>query len=244
VKPFELICFNSADELARAVAGRWLADITESNRAGRSYHVALSGGRVAPKLFTSAAEQAKGQALLLKLVHFFWADERCVPPDDAESNYLPARNFLFRPLGIPDNQVHRVPGELPPQTAADQAGEDIRRVVPLNKAGQPVLDLVLLGLGEDGHIASLFPGEPEPLKARESVYRAVKNSPKPPPDRVTLGYPAIVAAKQVWVLVSGTGKEQALRQSLELSGQTPLAHVLKFRRETMIFTDIEQAGVK
>ena len=99
----------------------------------------------------------------------------------------------------------------------------------------PVLDLVLLGMGEDGHVASLFPGEPETVMASKEVYRAVTNSPKPPPNRVTLGYPAIAAAQHVWVLVSGAGKERALRESLEPSGRTPLARVLRLRRQTTLF---------
>jgi len=238
VKSFELIRFNSADELASAVATEWLAEITAASQSGRPHHVALSGGRIAQKLFACAAEQAKASAVAFGLVHFFWADERCVPSGDMESNFRLAQELLLAPLGIPANQIHRVPGENPPEIAAAKAEEQIRRLVPLNNAGQPVLNLVLLGMGEDGHVASLFPGEPEQLRAGEAVYRAVKNSPKPPPNRVTLGYPAIAAADKVWVLVSGAGKESALRHSLELSGRTPLAQVLKLRRQTKIFTDV------
>ncbi len=106
---------------------------------------------------------------------------------------------------------------------------------------QPVLDLIFLGMGEDGHVASLFPGEPESLRADPSVYRAIANSPKPPPNRVTLGYPAIAAAREVWVLASGAGKEAALRESLQPDGQTPLAQVLQSRERTRVFTDINIA---
>ncbi len=102
---------------------------------------------------------------------------------------------------------------------------------------QPVLDLVFLGMGEEGHVASLFPGEPDEVAESPAVYRAV-TVPKPPPRRVTLGYPAICAARQVWVLASGPGKAQALRQSLAPAGNTPLARVLKDRAHTCIFTDI------
>ena len=82
------------------------------------------------------------------------------------------------------------------------------------------------------------PGEPESAIADKSVYRAISNSPKPPPNRVTLGYPAIAAARQVWVLASGAGKEAALCESLNPNGQTPLARVLRSRNTTRIFTDI------
>ena len=93
-------------------------------------------------------------------------------------------------------------------------------------------------MGEDGHVASLFPGEREADGASPAVFRAVMNSPKPPPNRVTLGYAAIAAAKQVWVLTSGAGKEAALRESLSPTGRTPLARVLRARSDARVFTDI------
>src|SRR5437870_4416455 len=92
-------------------------------------------------------------------------------------------------------------------------------------------------MGEDGHVASLFPGEPRGALSEPSVYRAV-TAVKPPPRRITLGYPAIFAAREVWVLASGAGKEAALRQSLSPTGTTPLAHVIQNRHFTTILTDI------
>jgi 6-phosphogluconolactonase len=92
-------------------------------------------------------------------------------------------------------------------------------------------------MGKDGHVASLFPGESERAAANKAVYRAVKNSPKPPQNRVTLGYAAIAAARQVWVLVSGTGKKTALHESLFCKKRTPLARVTQFRTHTKILSD-------
>jgi 6-phosphogluconolactonase len=172
-------------------------------------------------------------------VHFFWADERCVPPDDKESSYGVAHEAFFRPLNLPTANVHRIAGETTPECAAELANAEIRRVVPVNANGQPVLDLIFLGLGEDGHVASLFPGEPEAARQNPAVYRAIANSPKPPPNRVTLGYAAIVAAKQVWVLASGAGKETALQDSLSPGGKTPLGQVIESRSGTKLFTDIQ-----
>ncbi|MGO9201590.1 MAG: 6-phosphogluconolactonase [Limisphaerales bacterium] len=97
-------------------------------------------------------------------------------------------------------------------------------------------DLLFLGMGEEGHVASLFPGEPEETAASQAVYRPV-TVPKPPPRRITLGYPAICAARQVRVLAAGPGKASALRQSLDPAGNTPLARVLKQRPHTRILTD-------
>ena len=192
---FELISFATADELARTVAGKWLDEIEAANRAGKSHCVALSGGRIAQKFFAAVVEQAKAQnwdggiPSLLATVHFFWADERCVPPDDTESNFRLANELLFAPLKISESQIHRIRGELPPETAAAQAAAELRRFASSNANGQPVLDLIFLGMGEDGHVASLFPDEMEIAGSDKAVYRAVNNSPKPPPNRITLATP-------------------------------------------------------
>ncbi|HZL42397.1 MAG TPA: 6-phosphogluconolactonase [Verrucomicrobiae bacterium] len=235
---FDLIPFATADELAREVAAGWLVQIEAAAASNKPHLAALSGGRIAVKLFGCFVEQARTRKTPLANAHFFWADERCVPPDDAESNYRMARELLFEPLRISEDHIHRVKGEREPERAAAEAEEDIRRYAALNQEGQPVLQLVLLGMGEDGHVASLFPGEPEALQSSKAVYRAVRNSPKPPPNRVTLGYPAIAAADHVWVVVSGAGKEKALRESVIVSGRTPLARVLHLRHATKVFSDI------
>ncbi|MBU6411700.1 MAG: 6-phosphogluconolactonase, partial [Verrucomicrobia bacterium] len=152
---FELVSFNSAEDLAARVAGDWLEEIEAAGRAGRTHCVALSGGRIALKFFAAAAEQARARAVSFNHVHIFWADERCVPPDHGDSNFAVARQSLLAPLKIPESQVHRLRGETPPQVAADEAAAEICRVAPLNENARPVLDLVLLGMGEDGHVASL-----------------------------------------------------------------------------------------
>jgi 6-phosphogluconolactonase len=233
---FELISFANADKLAQDVASAWLDEIAAANHAARPHCVALSGGRIALKFFTSVVAQAKAREISLGLVHFFWADERCVPPDDAESNFRAAHELLFAPLRINDAQIHRIHGEDSPEIAAQKATMDICHIAPKNSAGQPVLDLIFLGMGEDGHVASLFPGKMEG-KMPADIFCAVNNSPKPPPDRVTLSYATIAAAKNVWEMASGAGKETALRDSLNPSGKTPLARVIQSRLKTKIFSD-------
>ncbi len=302
---FDLISFASADALAGAVSSAWLDEIVAANRSGRPHFVALSGGRITLKFFAAVIEQSKARDISLSNVHFFWADERCVPPDDKESSYAAAAEYFFRPLGIAPDKIHRILGELPPERAAQLATEEILSVVPFSppstrldeekmhgaqKAAssfpeptpspsqegnnvrasdvllpsseglgvgsssgketgsasrqesvnvQPVLDIVFLGMGEDGHVASLFPDEPEAARLNPAIYRAISNSPKPPPNRVTLGYDAIAAAKNVWVLASGAGKEAVLRESLSPEGKTPLARVLKMCAAAKVFTDIK-----
>ena len=216
MKNFDLVQFASDLELANAVAAAWLREVEATTRKGAMHYVALSGGRIARQFFAALVEQTKRKAVSLAGVHFFWADERCLPPTDPESNYGIARQILFEPLRIRRDQIHRIHGEDSPQSAAVQATAELRRVVPADPSGQPVLDFVFLGLGEDGHIASLFPGEPDALVGSPAIYRAVVAT-KPPPNRITLGYAPITTAAHVWVLASGKGKEQALGDSLAMS---------------------------
>jgi 6-phosphogluconolactonase len=244
----EQISFASADELARAVASAWLDEIESANRAGKTHCVALSGGRIAQKFFAATVEQAKTRAVSFERVHFFWADERCVPPNDPESNFKLANELLFAPLKIPANQIHRIRGEDLPEKAAALASAEMIRIIPTtspsSRRGEgvyslPVLDLIFLGMGEDGHVASLFPGASSEILNCTVPFLAVENSPKPPPRRISLSYAAIAASKQVWVLVSSAGKETALRESLAPSGKTPLARVIQSRLQTKIFSDFQ-----
>ena len=161
-----------------------------------------------------------------------------MPPSDPESNFKLADELLFQPLKISEKQIHRLRGEDAPDAAAKSAEAEMRRMVCANGQGQPVLDIIFLGLGEDGHVASLFPGEPETWISDKAVFRAIRNFPKPPPNRITMGYQTIAAARQVWMLASGSGKEKALRDSLAQDGKTSFGRVLRLRSETKIFTDI------
>jgi 6-phosphogluconolactonase len=237
MEKFELSPFPDDRTLAEAVAGAWLEEIAVQSGRGDPYCVALSGGRIAKAFFSAVAARTPAGECWLNNVHFFWGDERCVPPDHPESNFHVARELLLNPLKIADVQIHRLRGEEPSENAAIQGEAEICRIAPLDGEGQPMLDLILLGMGEDGHVASLFPGEPEAVMASKEVYRAVTAS-KRPPRRITLGYGAIAAARQVWVLASGAGKQEALRDSLRPEGQTPLARVLRSRQITRIFTDL------
>ena len=224
--------FEDAEALATAAAERWRTVLLERNRA-QTFTVALSGGRIPKALYKAFAGLAADDSL--EGVHFFWGDERVVPSTDPESNFHLAAVPLFLALKIPESQVHRMITERDEKFAVQQAEAEICRVAELNDQGQPALDLVFLGMGEDGHVASLFPGDTEALETL-AVYRAV-TGPKPPPRRVTLGYPALAAAREVWVLASGEGKKEALQASLEPTGNTPLARVLQSRSNTEIFTD-------
>lgn len=236
---FELIHFASDDALAASVADAWVSSVAKARTEGRRLLVALSGGRVAKKLFASAVTLANVKRVSLQAVEFFWADERCVPPDDPESNFRLANEFLFRPGRVAVASVHRIESERDPEIAAQLATNDLRRISDSRPTTMPVLDLIILGMGEDGHVASLFPNNPFTESDINAVFLAVEHSPKPPPNRVTLGYAPIAAAREVWVLASGQGKQAALRESLSPTGRTPLARIIQSRPLTRIFSDTE-----
>jgi 6-phosphogluconolactonase len=235
---FELIQCANADELASLAAKEWVDEIERANRVTSSHDVALSGGRITSKFLAAVVEQSKARKISLSQVNFFWADERCVGPADAQSNFKLVNDGLFAPLKTAPDKIHRLRGEDGPEEGAKKAVTEISKIVGSNAHGQPVLDLIFLGLGEDGHVASLAPEEPESMMQDQAVFRGVHNFAKPPPDRITIGYQTIAAARQVWMLASGTGKEQAFCDSLAPNGKTSFARVLKLRERTKIFSDI------
>lgn len=227
-----VLTFTGPVPVAAAAASQWV-EIT-LNSGGHSQHVALSGGRITRAFLTHVAQFSLERRIPWASTHFYWADERCVPPGHTDSNYAVAQTCFFAPLKINPDQVHRIQGEMGPDQAAQEACETLLSHVPVHD-GIPVLDLVFLGMGEDGHVASLFPGGLAP-NASDGPFRAVIG-PKPPAQRVTMTYPVLIAARQVWVLVSGSGKKQAWEASLQGGGQTPLGWILQHRNRTTVFLD-------
>jgi 6-phosphogluconolactonase len=229
---------QNAQSLAEAAARHFVSAIPTRS----PWHVALSGGRIAKAFYEAIVAEAQSTSRYFDHVHFFFADERCVQPNSADSNFLTARQSLFDPLHIRTEQIHRIHGEVEDDYAAKEAEAELCRIAPLNSEGQPILDLVILGMGEDGHTASLFPGEPETLIHDTAVFRAV-TAVKPPPRRITLGYSTLRAAQQLVVLIPGAGKESVLRSIVDQVSankpELPLARVLQGHKNAVIFTDVE-----
>jgi 6-phosphogluconolactonase len=235
----ELLAFAKPDELARAAASAWLEEIEGARRAGRLHCVALSGGRIAQQFFAATAELAAARKTAMDHVHFFWADERCVPPSDRESNFRLAEEYLFKPLQISPANLHRLHGEDSPQVALKIAETELFQVVRKDTQQRAILDLIVLGMGEDGHVASLFPHAIAKNMDISVPFLAVEGSPKPPPNRLSLSYRAIFDASNVWVLVSGAGKGRALRASLFGTEPTPLGEIINERR-VRVFSDLNE----
>ena len=229
-------------EAAKLVAGGIL-DAQVRGREG-TFSLGLSGGRAAALLFREIVRQARGRTISLADVDFFWCDERCVPPDHPESNYRIAREELFEPMGVADRRIHRLMGELSPDAGAERANDAWRAWVASRSrwGANGSLDCAVLGVGEDGHVASLFPANVSTDLAGRTPFRAVRG-PKPPPDRLTMGYELLWEAKVVMVLATGVGKEEVIQNSVSGKLDTPLARVLRAReeRETWVVTTAKAA---
>jgi len=223
MNPIQLLSFQTDDALAAAAAEAWLDAIAATTAAGKDFTVALSGGRVMRKFLAAATALAAARAMDFRQVQFFWADERCVPPDDPESNFRLANEALLQPAAVPAENIHRLLGEHEPAAAAQAATRQLCHVCGTAAGELPALDLVLLGMGEDGHLASIFPDDAASAADVTAVFLPVYDAPKPPPHRISLGYGALAAARTVWVLASGPGKQTALRQSLAAADTTPHA---------------------
>ncbi len=186
----------------------------EALRAKGQFLIALSGGKTPEILYRALTSPSFAGRFDWSRTVFFFSDERCVPPDDPRSNYFLAYDTLFTPLNIAPSQVYRMVGESPdPQAAASEYEQQLRRTTKTTAPTQPCLDLILLGLGEDGHTASLFPGSP-PVRDRQCAI-AVTQSPKDPPSRLTMTLGVINRASVILFLVAGADKAGAVRAILD-----------------------------
>lgn len=229
--------FDSAERLACSAAREWFKTVGDVSGDG-PFHVAVSGGRIAVPFLKEAARLFLTTPELLNRLHIYWADERCVPPDSDDSNFRMFQECFVQPTQLPESRLFRFKGEANPEEAALWMSDQLSNVLPLNASNTPIMDLIILGMGEDGHVASLFPENmEEDIKKTEHTFSVVAS--KPPPHRLTLSYPILHTARNVWVVISGKGKEGALRDALQGGGRNPLARVIEGRISTEIFTDID-----
>ncbi len=201
--------FDNRDVLAEAAAGLIVEISIEAlNQSGR-FLIALSGGSTPEPLYRLLANEPYQDSLAWAQTVFFWGDERCVPPDDPGSNYGQARRLLLSHVPVRSDQIHRIRGELGP----DDAAADYRDLLSeLSEDGLkwPRFDLVLMGMGADGHIASLFPGRPTPIEDRLAAIAVSADYDGRPAERVSLTPPVFNSARNIVFLVSGQGKAGAV----------------------------------
>ena len=230
----------------------WLAAYqgkTSCHEAGsetKPITIGLSGGRLVGSLFSVLSTRLNRELSnrselreVLDRCHFFGADERAVAPDHPESNYRLALECLFEATGIKSSNIHRIHGEIGMEKAASQAEAEYRSLFSsTNNEGMiPPMDLVFLGMGEDGHFASIFPGNTEIGGAlrHECFYPVI--GPKPPPERVTMSLRALLAARHVWVVISGEQKRVTLEAALREDSQLPIATLIQRRPLTTCYLD-------
>jgi 6-phosphogluconolactonase len=214
-----------ADEAAARVE-RVLLETPVGERAS----IALSGGSTPRAAYQHLAARCPPWAR----ADFFFGDERIVPPDADGSNYKMANDALLDRLPLKEDQVHRIPGELPPDEAADRAEADLRACVP----GDPVpqLDLIMLGMGPDGHTASLFPGAPE-LEETRRLMVPVHRPEMPQPWRVSMTMPVLNAGKRVLVLVGGAEKAPMVKRALAHDPSIPAGRLDPAGQYSWILTE-------
>jgi len=194
-------------------------------------HLALSGGTTPERTFELlAAEPVEWSA-----VELWFADERCVGPQDEQSNYLMAAKSLLEPAAIAEERVHRMLGELGPHEGAAQYAQELAESLATD--GVPVLDLIVLGIGPDGHVASLFPGASTLDAGNDAVCLGVEGSPKPPPERITLSLAVLRAARSCLLLATGAGKADAVSAMLADPNRHVPASLLRRERLTVMMDD-------
>lgn len=217
----EIYLFDDITGLANRLAGDFRKALAEKAASGESLIVALSGGHTPKAFFEVLASPPYRDGLPWDKVVFFWGDERCVPPDNDESNFKMTKLSLLSHIKIPGANIRRVLGENPPDEEAVRYAKEIKDNVPAGGSGFPRFDWILLGMGEDGHTASLFPGAPT-LKEREKIC-VVATHPQTGQKRVSITFPVIDNADRVSFLVAGSEKEPVLNEILN-KGSRPLPY--------------------
>ena len=208
----EIIICRDTGELSRKAAEQWVALARQAIAAHGRCTIALSGGSTPKALYSLLATGEFSEQVAWRQIHLFWGDERCVAPDHAESNFRMVKESLLSKIVIPVENVHRMIGEFEPAVAASAYETELRQCFLLSPEQLPRFDLVLLGLGEDGHTASLFPGSSALNETRRLV--ATTYVEKLNAHRLSLTVPVINNAAQIAFLVAGESKSAIVKEVL------------------------------
>ncbi|HEY3528629.1 MAG TPA: 6-phosphogluconolactonase [Nocardioides sp.] len=232
---------ESADDLATTVAGEFLRLVSARQAAGDVPDIGLTGGSIADKVHREIARLAPDSGVDWSRVSFYWGDERFVAPQSDERNAKQAREAFLDAVGADPARVHEIPSTADADSV-DAAAAAYSEVV--RGQGSGGFDLLMLGVGPDGHVASLFPGFPQ-LRVDDEICVGVTGSPKPPPERVSLTFPALNRSAAVWFVVSGTDKAEAVGRAL--AAEPPGVHEVPAtgvhgQQETIWFLDREAAS--
>jgi len=241
-----VVVHQSADVLAEAVAARLVIRLVDAQAARGVASLVLTGGRVAANVYRAIAASPARDAVDWSHVELWWGDERFLPQGHPDRNETQARAALLDTVKLDPARVHPMPpsdgpdGDDPEAAAARYAAELAAAAKPGSEL-LPHFDVLLLGVGEDGHVASVFPERPVDYETRPVA--AVRGAPKPPPVRITLTLPALTTAEEVWLIATGPDKADAVGMALSGAGpvQLPAAGVHGVSR-TLWLLDREAAA--
>ena len=237
----KLHVFATPAELIEGAA-KWLVEHIEASEDQERYALALSGGSTPKPLFERLARPDLARRIDWQRVHLFWGDERFVPQDHPDSNYRMAKLALIDHVPIPPANVHAVPTDGTPETAARRYAQTLRDYYGAERldVNRPLFDLNLLGIGDDGHTASLFPGAPQLLEEKEWAVAVVGQKPEP---RITLTYPVLDSADAVVFLAQGEAKRDPVARARRHDPGTP-AGLVAPRGDLLWFLDKAAAPVQ
>lgn len=232
--PADVVIHPHADALVDGAARRLLERLEQLQRGGRTAQWCLTGGRIATRIYQRMAELVGESGVDPSRVELWWCDERFVPTDDPDRNAGQALGILAGQLRIDSALAHPIPAADGQVTLEDAA------LTYASELGDTVFDVCLLGMGPDGHVASLFPGHPSAASTSATVI-GVTDSPKPPSNRITLTLPVLNRSGEVWFLVSGEDKAEAVGRALAGDPQLPASHV-RGTQATVWLLDADSAG--
>ncbi|WP_243075146.1 6-phosphogluconolactonase [Microbacterium sp. SS28] len=226
--------------LAESVAARLVSRLVKQTTEGLDAHISLTGGSMGSAVLAAAARHPRLVKVDWARVHFWWSDERWVPRNHADRNEKQAREALLDAIDIPGANIHAIAasGEgVELDAAAEAYAAELARFGSAEGDAWPSFDICFLGVGPDAHIASLFPDRRE-IQVTDKAVLPVRDSPKPPPERITMTRPVINSSQRVWLVLSGADKASALGLALAgASYQSVPAAGAKGRRRTIFFVD-------
>jgi 6-phosphogluconolactonase len=234
--------FESSDKLVQVLSNSFIEMIHKTNQQEKALHIALSGGST-PRLFFKQLAKI-GNKISWHNVQFYWGDERCVPPDHSDSNFGLAKKSLFDKIDISSSNLHRIRGENDPDMETKRYENQIRKCISKSDDTFPVFDWILLGLGEDGHTASIFPGNIPVIQSKEIC--AVTSHPQSSQKRITLTLPVINLAERITFLVSGANKAKIVADILNNNSSKttyPAAMVQSQKNPVEWYLDKEAAAL-
>lgn len=235
-----LYIYPDVDTLAAAFVCEFSKFLVNRSENDTPLHVALSGGSTPLVIFRHLSEATRPEDW--SGVHLYWGDERCVASADPQSNFGQAQKILIAPMGLQEDQVHRIVGEHDPDQESKRYGRFLTEMLPVEN-GIPVFDWIWLGLGEDGHTLSIFPDQIELWKSDE--HSVITTHPQSGQKRITLTGGVVNAARRVSFIVTGRNKRKVVREIIKSEGgfmNLPASYVAPLTGEVEWYLDQEAAS--